>query len=214
MEIPNYDNKKKVNTFKTTNDFMPQQIFRLLLVGNSGSGKTNLLLHILRKPLIYYDKIYLYAKNLEQSKYQDYIEKMQQIADKAKCPLDEILEYSNDEIISISDLDNILQKVVIFDDYVCDKNQNDIINYFIQGRHKNCCVIYLTQSYYKTPKDIRLNCSHYIFFATPSKREQSLLCNEQGIDKTLFDRAMKKKYDFLYVDKPEKINKRNFTGDL
>ena len=54
--------------------------------------------------------------------------------------------------------------MVIFDDYVCEKNQNDMINYFIQGRHKNCCVIYLSQSYYKTPKDIRIRCSHYIIF--------------------------------------------------
>ena len=44
------------------------------------------------------------------------------------------------------------QKVVIVDDYVCEKNQEDIISYFIQGRHKNCCVIYLSQSYYKTQK--------------------------------------------------------------
>ena len=46
--------------------------------------------------------------------------------------------------------------------------QEDIINYFIQGRHKNSCVIYLSQSYYKTPKDIRLYCSHYIIFENPT----------------------------------------------
>ena len=33
------------------------------------------------------------------------------------------------------------QKVVIFDDYVCEKNQNDITKYFIQGRHKNCLFV-------------------------------------------------------------------------
>ena len=43
------------------------------------------------------------------------------------------------------------QKVVVFDDYVCDKNQRQIIDYFIQGRHKNCSVIYLSKSCYKTP---------------------------------------------------------------
>ena len=59
------------------------------------------------------------------------------------------------------------QKVVIVDDYVCENNQNDVMNYFIQGRHKNCCVLYLSQSYYKTPKDIRINCSHYIIFENP-----------------------------------------------
>ena len=72
--------------------------------------------------------------------------------------------------------------MVIFDDYVCEKNQGDIINYFMQGRHKNCCVIYISQSSYKTPKNIRLNCSHYIIFGSPSKRENESICNEHGID--------------------------------
>ena len=74
------------------------------------------------------------------------------------------IQKSNEEIIPISEMEDRNQKVVIFDDYVCEKNQNDIINHFIEGRHKNCCVIYLSQSYYKTPKDIRINCSHYIIF--------------------------------------------------
>ena len=90
------------------------------------------------------------------------------------------------------------QKVVIFDDYVCEKNQNDIINYFIQGRHKNCCVIYLSQSYYKTPKDIRINCSHYIIFENPTKRENEE-CNEHRTDKEAYKRSFKNEYDlFVY----------------
>ena len=75
------------------------------------------------------------------------------------------------------------KKVVIFDDYVCEKNQNNMINYFIQGRHKKCCVIYLAQSYYKTPKDIRKTCSHYIIFESPTKQENEAICNDHGIDK-------------------------------
>ena len=34
----------------------------MLICGNSGSGKTNLLFHMLIKPLLHYDEIYLYAK--------------------------------------------------------------------------------------------------------------------------------------------------------
>ena len=81
-----------------------------------------------------------------------------------KIPIDEICHNSNEEIIPINEMEDRNQKVVIFDDYVCEKNQNDIINYFIQGRHKNCCVIYLSQSYYRTPKDIRINCSNITLF--------------------------------------------------
>ena len=50
---------------------MPDNNFRMLIAGPSGSGKTNTLMHMLMKPLVYFDKLYLYAKNLEQGKYQD-----------------------------------------------------------------------------------------------------------------------------------------------
>ena len=106
------------------------------------------------------------------------------------------------------------QNVAIFDDYVCEKNQNDKINYFIQGWHKNCCVIYLSQSYYKTPKDIRINCSHYIIFESPTKRENETICNEHRIGKEANKKSFKNEYDFLYIDKPRKIAKRNFYDEL
>ena len=38
------------------------------LCGNSGSGKTNPLYHILMKPLVCYDHIHLYAKNMTHDK--------------------------------------------------------------------------------------------------------------------------------------------------
>ena len=64
---------------------------------------------------------------------------------KNEFSVDEIYEYSNSYIKDVDELGNELQKLVIFDDYICDKNQHQIIKYFIQGRHKNCSVIYFSQ---------------------------------------------------------------------
>ena len=48
---------------------MPHHPYRILIIGGSGSGKTNALLNLINnKPDI--DKIYLYAKNPYESKYQ------------------------------------------------------------------------------------------------------------------------------------------------
>ena len=128
----------------------------------SGSGKSNWLYHMLIKPLSYYDEIYLYAKNLDQEKYQNLMNKMNEISGNAGY---DIITVSNDKIIPIGDMDyEDNQKLVIFDDYVCEKDRRQIVDYFIQGRHKNCSVIYLSQRFYKTPRDIRLNCSHYCVF--------------------------------------------------
>ena len=73
MQIPNYDFKEDENTnFKQLYQYMPDKPFRMLLSGGSGSGKTNLLYHMIMKPLLYYDQVHLYAKNLEQEKIQTY----------------------------------------------------------------------------------------------------------------------------------------------
>ena len=213
MEIPNYDstgdpNKKYKQLFK----YMPSVTFRMLICGNSGSGKTNLLYHMLIKPLLYYDKIYLYARNLEQGKYQKLTQKMRELSSKLGY---EILNVSNDEITPVTELDyEDNQKLVIFDDYVCDKNQRQLIDYFIQGRHKNCSVIYLSQSFYKTPKDIRLNCSHYCLYEFPSSKESSRISSELGVSKEDYRAATRKPFTFLYVDKPQKRIAKNFTGNL
>ena len=213
MEIPNYDSNDDPNKkFKQLFSYMPSDTFRMLICGNSGSGKTNLLYHMLMKPLLYYDEIYLYARNLEQDKYKKLIKKMMDLSHKLGY---EIIHTSNDEIIPVTEmeyLDN--QKLVIFDDYVCDKNQRQLIDYFIQGRHKNCSVIYLSQSFYKTPKDIRLNCSHYCVYEFPSAREANRISSELGVDKDIYKIATKQPFTFLYVDKPKKIIAKNFTSNL
>ena len=213
MEIPNYDGSvNKDKKYKQLHSFMPSNIFRMLICGNSGSGKTNLLYHMLIKPLLYYDEIYLYARNLEQDRYQKLIKKMMDLSHKLGY---EILHTSNDEIIPITEMnyeDN--QKLVIFDDYVCEKNQKSLIDYFIQGRHKNCSVIYLSQSFYKTPKDIRLNCSHYCLYEFPSAREANRIASELGVNKEVYKSATKQPYTFLYIDKPKKRIAKNFTNNI
>ena len=198
MDIPNYDSgEKSDNGFKQLHKYMPKNTFRMLIAGNSGSGKTNLLSHILQSPLIYYDQIHLYAKNLEQDKYIKLIDKMNGISEHVGYP---VLIASNDEIIP--------------DDYVCEKVQKPLIDYFIQGRHTNCSVIYLTQSFYGYPKAIRLNSSHFCLYDFPSSNERNLISNELGIDKEKYIKATNKPYSFCYVDKPMKTVKRNFYGNI
>ena len=191
---------------------MPNDTFRMLICGNSGSGKTNLLYHMLMKPLVYYDQIHLYAKNLEQQKYQDMMNSFDNISQTIGY---DALVCSNDDIVPVENLmDDTSQKIVIFDDYVCDKNQKPLIDYFIRGRHKNCSVIYLSQSFYGTPKDIRLNCSHFCVYEFPSSNERNLISRELGVDKEQYINATNKPYSFLYVDKPKKLIRRNFYGKI
>ena len=213
MEIPNYDsNIDKTNSYKQLYQYMPNDTFRMLICGNSGSGKTNLLYHMLMKPLVYYDQIHLYAKNLEQQKYQDMMNSFDNISQTIGY---DALVCSNDDIVPVENLmDDTAQKIVIFDDYVCDKNQKPLIDYFIRGRHKNCSIIYLSQSFYGTPKDIWLNCSHFCIYEFPSSNERNLISRELGVEKEQYINATNKPYSFLYVDKPKKLIRRNFYGKI
>ena len=161
---------------------------------------------MLLKPLIYYDKIYLYAKNIDEEKYQLLANELNKIAKTNKFSVDKIYEYSNSSIKDVDELENKLQKVIIFDDYICDKNQDQIVKYFIQGRYKNCSVIYLSQSYYKTDKNIRLNCDHFILYEMNSVREESMISKETSVPIEKYKKATKNQYHFLYIDKPNKTN--------
>ena len=107
---------------------MPADVFRMFMCGPSNSGKTNVLLHMLYE-LLAYDKIF--SNNLHQSKYQALLQDF----DERINPEDgyKAIETSGDEIIPLEDLPVDNQKIVVFDDLVCECNQNNIINYFTAG---------------------------------------------------------------------------------
>ena len=52
--------------------YIPDHPYRILIIGGSGSGKTNTLLNLINEQK-YIDKIYLYAKDLSESKYEHLI---------------------------------------------------------------------------------------------------------------------------------------------
>ena len=198
------------NNFKQRCIYMPDKPFRMLICGPSGAGKTNLLTNILLKPLIQYDKIYLYSKFLEQPKYQYLKDKLEEVS---RIVGYDVMECSNDEVVPLDDLPNNNQKLVIFDDFLCEK-QKRLIDYFISGRNKNCSVIYLSQSFYKTPRDIRLNCSHFCLIDVQDKREKRTISDDLGVKPEQYESATREPYSFLYVDKPKKRCVKNFFGEI
>ena len=92
-------NKKKSSS---ENDDGP---FRMLPIGISGSGKTNTLLHLIDKfhPI---DKIYLYAKDTDEDKYQYLINKREQAGIKNLNNPYVFIEYSNDMNDVLEDINN------------------------------------------------------------------------------------------------------------
>jgi hypothetical protein len=169
---------------------------------------------MLLEPLIYFDELYVYANNLHQEKYQYLMNEFEKVAESKN--IQNPAHFSNNEITPVTQLENHndRQRVIIFDDYICDRNQNAIVDYFIQGRHRNCSVFYLTQSYFKTPKDIRLNCTHLSIFKLNSKREIDNILREHGVLQEDYNAAVSKKYGFLYIDNERNRVLRNLNDQL
>ena len=69
--------------------------FRMLIIGPSGSGKTNTLIHLINN-LHPIDKIYLYAKDLSEPKYEFLINKREQEGIKNLNDPHAFIEYSDD----------------------------------------------------------------------------------------------------------------------
>ena len=79
-------------TEKNENNDWP---YRKLIIGPSGRGKTNYLLNLIQKGNNIIDKIYLYAKNLEEPKYKFLIDKREQAGINFNNDPNAFIEYSN-----------------------------------------------------------------------------------------------------------------------
>ena len=108
-------------------------------------------------------------------------------------------------------LDKENKLLLVFDDMISNMNSNKKLNsivteLFIRGRKLNISPVFITQSYFKVPKDIRLNTTHVFIMKIPNKRElqQIALNHSSDIDFKDFVKIYKKctdePYSFLVND--------------
>ena len=106
------------------------------------------------------DKTYLYAKDPYEAKA--------------------FIEYSNDMHDVYKNIDDYNpdkeNKIIVFDDMITDmingrKLGSVVTELFIRGRKLNISLVFITQSYFKVPKDVRLNITHFFIAKILNKRE-------------------------------------------
>lgn len=194
--------------------FMPNHPFRMLMCGGSGSGKTNVLINMITQ-FLDFDKIYIYTKHVDQDKYKwlkDFFDTLEADADikqSADLPI-AVFQSHVSKMVPLDKLNKDKRNLIIFDDLLLEKDQKPMIEMYIRGRHKNASVIYLSQSYFSTPKDIRLNCTTFVIFDIPNNKTLNMIlndhCNEMDKDdfKHIFHEATREPYSFFYVDTTEK----------
>ena len=101
--------------------------------------------------------------------------------------------------------------LIVFDDMIADmlsnKNLNPIVTeLFIRGRKLNISLVFITQSYFAVPKNIRLNSTHYFIMKIPNKQELQQIAFNHSSDidfkdfMNLYKKCTAKPYSFLVID--------------
>ena len=151
-----YANQNKVNI---------EIPFRMILVGGSGSGKTNTLLNIIDQMNCFH-RFYIFCRNIDQPLYDWLDDKLKEVSKKVDINEEDLFLASNtlDDMPPLETFQRDLHNLIIIDDFVGDsaKNLNKIANIFIRSRTFNASVIFITQSFFEVPKIIRGNIGYIL----------------------------------------------------
>ena len=141
---------------------IPDHPYRILIIGGSGSGKTNALLNLINEQNDI-DKIYVYAKDLSEPKYEYLIRNRENAGIKHLNDSKAFIECSNtiNDVYENFDNYNLNRRrkiFIFFDDIIADiktnkKFQSIIKVLFIRCRKLNISLVFITQSYFSVPKD-------------------------------------------------------------
>jgi hypothetical protein len=201
-----YDNYNKVHIKLT---------FRMCVVGSTGSGKTNAVIDIIDE-IDAFTKILLFTKVLQEPIYANFID---DIHEAEKETGKQILTVGDNlenlpKVESNSDKDSTL---LIIDDMLEEKSTTlaKALPYWTRGRKFGCSAVYLSQSYFKIPLDIRKNSQYFIFTKIGTERDLRLILKDHELGVTdeqieeLYRKAVKDGFpNYFLIDKEVNIGDR------
>lgn len=206
---------------------------RCLIIGTSSCGKTNLLLRmLLKKNWLDYNDLYIFSKSLHQPEYKllkscfmngysksDTLKTIQcqegdvdnvinDLALKGEPNINVNYFEDSDSIPDPKDVDSKNNNLFIFDDIMTDKNQSKAEDYYTRGRHNNISCFYISQNYFKLPRQtIRSNANVLILFSLPKKDLQHIYedncCNDMEWKEfyEYCNNAWTKPYSYIIINK-------------
>ena len=132
----------------------------------------------------------MYAKDPHEAKYQYLINKREDVGIDHFHDPKAFIEYSNDMRNVYKNIDEY--NINSFDDMIADMINNKKLNsivteLFIRGRKLNISLVFITQSYFKVPKDVRLNTTHFFISKISNKRELQQIAINRSSDSNTKD---------------------------
>ena len=157
----------------------------------------------------------MYAKDPYEAKYQFLINKRENTGLKHLNDSKAFIECSNDMDVIYKNIEEYNQNekskmLIVFDDRIADMLSNKKLNprvtlLFIRGKNLKIFLVFITQSYFTVPKNIRLNSLYNFIMRFPNKRElqQTVFNHSSDIDfqdfMTLYKKCTAKPYSFLVI---------------
>ena len=212
MEIVDYTKKDGKSTPNMHNNALFPKNILCVIAGSSGSGKTNLMMNLLRNEnTLHYSDVYIYTTTMYQTAYENLKNYFNTLEQKIKVNYGinhKICHFfdTDEEIKNPSELDAKTHHVMIFDD-VMFEDQKTIKDYFCKGRHNNVNVFYLCQSLHKISKHcIRENANIFILFHQDDKAlkyfHETHISGDMDFKefKSFCDKTWSKKYGFVVIN--------------
>ena len=218
--MENYYNKKEVKKYCVKADNPNYDLhhfetpFRSLVVAPSGSGKSNFITNLISlfcKGKGTFDSIFIFCKSRDEPLYQF-------LSDKSKG----LIEVHEDllKLPALNELNPSQQTLLIFDDFITDIKKFPIISeYFIRGRKRGCSLMFLSQSYYGTPKIIRQNINYCVILKLGGSRDVNSILRECSIGITkeqllsMYKEATKQKFD-VFINNLEKSGNERYRHNF
>ena len=174
---------------------------RCLVVAPSGSGKTNWLIN------------YLLAVSSGKGTFS----KIQIITRDRAEPLYEWLQSKTSQItiteglstlppLDAKHFDKAENSLIVLDDLVLSRDLSSVEQYFIRCRKLNVSIIFLSQSYYRVPKMIRLNTNYLVILKLSGQKDANLVLSEYGLGVSkerlleIYETATQDKFIPLIID--------------
>ena len=136
------------------------------------------------------DKIFLYVKDLSESKYEFLIKKCEDAGIKHLNDSNAFIECfntMNDVYENIDDYNSSIKRkvLIVFDDMIAEimtnkKFQTIIKGLFIRSRKLNISLLFIARTYFSVPKDVTLNSTHMIIKINNKKQLQNFAINHSA----------------------------------
>ena len=107
--------------------------------------------------------------------------------------------------------------LIVFDDMIADmeskkKLSSVVTELFLRGRKLNILLVFISDSYFKVPKTIRPNATHYCIIKIPNKREPLQIASNHSSDIGFKD-FMKLYKDYTKEPCSFLVNDTNLSSD-